>query len=210
MQSRRARCDEGDHMVIAAVNPVQEGDAVAGPVGKAQAQRTRIELNRLLDVAGEEEDMRQAPRPDAGNLAPERRPALARSARNVGEGRFRVGRGFGRDFDLNEIAVVIVEPQAVRFDARRRIEPSDAQRLKPFGETVEIVFKRAERDMPELLARPLAQADPDMGVALRLHRQKTAVLVDLKSELAIEAFGDRKIGNGEMKPVDRMNAEFAG
>jgi hypothetical protein len=49
-----------------------------------------------------------------------------------------------------------------------------------------------------------------MGVALRLHRQKTAVLVDLKSELAIEAFGDRKIGNGEMKPVDRMNAEFAG
>src|SRR5579863_534786 len=64
--------------------------------------------------------------------------------------------------------------------------------------------------MAELLARTLAERDPDMRVAARLHRQETAVLVDLKSELAIEIFGDREIGNSEMKPVNRMNAEFAG
>src|SRR5580693_9917060 len=58
MQAGRARFDEGDHMVIAAVNAVQESDAVAGPVGEAQAERSCIELDRLLDVAGEEEDMR--------------------------------------------------------------------------------------------------------------------------------------------------------
>src|ERR1700722_2666967 len=80
MQSRCARFDEGDHMMIAAMNSVQEGDAVAGPVGKAQTQRARIELNRLLDVAGEEEDMRQTTGRDARNVAPERRTALARAA----------------------------------------------------------------------------------------------------------------------------------
>src|SRR5580692_6087952 len=71
MQSRRARFDEGDHMMIAAVNPVQEGDAFAGPVGEAQPKRARIELNRLLNVAGEEEDMCQAAGRDARNVAPE-------------------------------------------------------------------------------------------------------------------------------------------
>ena len=162
MQARRARFDEGDHMMIAAVNAVQEGDAVAGPVGEAQAERSRIELNRLLDVAREQEDMRQAPGRDARNVAPERRAALARADGDLGEIRLLVGRGFRRDLDFDQVAVVIVKPEAVRFDARRRIEPLDAELLKPLGEAVEIVVKRAERDMSELLARALAERDPDM------------------------------------------------
>ena len=165
MQSRRARFDEGDHMMIAAVNPVQEGDAVAGPVGEAQTQRARIELNRLLDVAREQEDMRQAPGRDARNVAPERRAALAWAAGDLREIRLLVGRGFRRDLDFDQVAVVIVKPEAVRFDARRRIEPLDARGLEPLGEAVEIVVKRAERDMPELLARALAKRDPDMRIA---------------------------------------------
>jgi hypothetical protein len=72
-------------MMIAAVNPVQEGDAVAGPVGEAQPKRARIELNRLLDVAGEDEDMRQATRRDGPNVAPERRAAHAWANRDLGE-----------------------------------------------------------------------------------------------------------------------------
>jgi len=49
-----------------------------------------------------------------------------------------------------------------------------------------------------------------MRIAARLHGEETAVLVDLESELAVEILGDLEIGNGEMKPVDRMDAEFAG
>jgi hypothetical protein len=64
--------------------------------------------------------------------------------------------------------------------------------------------------MPKLLARALAKGDPDMRVAAGLHGEELAVLVDLKSELAVECFRDREIGNGEMKPIDGMNAEFAG
>src|SRR5277367_4959224 len=82
MQARRARCDERDHMMIAAVNAVQEGDAVAGPVGEAQAERAGIELNRLLDVAREQEHMGETSGRDARNVAPERRPTLARADRN--------------------------------------------------------------------------------------------------------------------------------
>ena len=118
MQARRARFDEGDHMMIAAVNAVQEGDAVARPVGQAQAKRARIELNGLLDVAGEQEDVRQAPGRDARDLRAERRAAFARLAGDVRKLGLLVGRRFRRDLDLDQIAVVIVKPQAIRFDAR--------------------------------------------------------------------------------------------
>ena len=36
------------------------------------------------------------------------------------------------------------------------------------------------------------------------------MLIDLKSKLAVEIFGDCEIGNSEMKPVDGMNTEFTG
>jgi len=49
-----------------------------------------------------------------------------------------------------------------------------------------------------------------MRVAGRLHGEETAILTNLEPELAVEIPGDREIGNSEMKPVDRMNAEFAG
>src|SRR5262249_18285682 len=84
-----------------------------------------------------------------------------------------------------------------------------AQLLKPFGEAVEIVVERAEREMSEPFARALAHCDPHVRIATGFHGQKTAVLIDLESEFAVEIFGDREIWNGEMKPVDRMNAEFA-
>jgi hypothetical protein len=80
MQSRRVRVREGDHVMIAAMNAVQEGDAVAGSIGEAQTQRALIELNRLLDVSREQEHMRQATGRDARNVAPERRAAHAWAA----------------------------------------------------------------------------------------------------------------------------------
>src|SRR5271169_1338324 len=79
VKAGRVRFDEGDHMMIAAVNPMQEGDAVAGPVGEAQAQRAGIELNRPLDVARKQEHMRETPGVHAPNVAPEWRAALARA-----------------------------------------------------------------------------------------------------------------------------------
>src|SRR5258708_39291166 len=91
MEARRVRFDEGDHMMIAAVNPVQEGDAVAGPVGEAQAEGAGVKLNRLFDVASEEEDMRQATGRDARSVAPERRAAHAWAADKLCEIRFLVG-----------------------------------------------------------------------------------------------------------------------
>src|SRR5690242_8490678 len=209
MESRRGRLDEGDHVMVAAVDAVQKRDAVARPVGKAQAERSRIELNRAPDVAGEEQDMRKAPRRDALNVSTEWRAAHAGARRDLRELRLLVWRGFRRDLDLHEVPIVIVKPEAVRIDPRRRVEPLDAKPLKPLGEAVEIVFEHAERDMPELLARTLADRDPDMRIAARLHGEDAAVLIDLESELAVEISGDLKIGNGEMKPIDRMHAKFA-
>jgi hypothetical protein len=67
------------------VDSMQERYAIAGPVGEPQAQRSGIELNRLLDVPREQKDMRETPRDHARNAAPERRAALARADGDVGE-----------------------------------------------------------------------------------------------------------------------------
>ena len=63
--------------------------------------------------------------------------------------------------------------------------------------------------MSKLLARALADRDPDMRIAAGLHGEQIAVLVEVESEFAVEVLRDRKVGNGEMESVDRMNAEFA-
>ena len=63
--------------------------------------------------------------------------------------------------------------------------------------------------MSQLLARTLAEGDPDMRGAGGLQGQETRLLVDFQPELAVESFGDLEIGNSEMKPVDGVNAEFA-
>src|SRR5215469_10163096 len=97
-------------MMVAAVNAVQKGDAVAGAVGKAQAEHAGIKLDRLLDIAGEQEHMRETPGSNAFHVAPERRAALAGASGNLRELGLLTRRGFCRDLDFDEVAVVIVKP----------------------------------------------------------------------------------------------------
>ena len=47
MMARRVRSRERDHVVVAAVDSVQERDVVARMVGKPQAQHARVELDRF-------------------------------------------------------------------------------------------------------------------------------------------------------------------
>src|SRR5579871_4992269 len=63
--------------------------------------------------------------------------------------------------------------------------------------------------MSKLLARTLANRDPDMRIAAGLHGDQIAVFLKLQSEFAVKALRDRKVGDSEMKSVDGMNAELA-
>ena len=42
-----------------------------------------------------------------------------------------------------------------------------------------------------------------------LHGDQIAVFLEVQSEFAVKCLRDRKVGDGEMKSVDGMNAELA-
>ncbi len=121
---------------------------------------------------------------------------------------------FGEDFSATLISSKLSSwswsQSPFEFDACRRVEPPDAHRLQPLGEALEIVLERAERQEAVLLARSLADRAPEMGMAVGLHRQLAARLADLEPEVVVERLRDREVGDEEVEPVERMDAELAG
>ncbi len=93
---------EGDHVVIAAVDAVQERDHPARLVGQAQAQYPRVEGERARHVAGEQQHVRHAPRLGGRRLTAHRRPAAVRRRAVEPHLRLRVRRGFLRDAQLKQ------------------------------------------------------------------------------------------------------------
>jgi hypothetical protein len=75
------RAREGDHVVIAAVDAVQERNVVAGMVGQTHAEHARVEIDRFGYVAREQQDMSEPSRARAWQRAAEWGPALARAGR---------------------------------------------------------------------------------------------------------------------------------
>src|SRR5271157_5041322 len=209
MEAGRVRFREGDHVMIAAVDAVQEGDAVARMVGKAKSEDAGVEVDRSPHVPGEHQDVREPARKGAIDVAPEGRAPRAGPDRRQRERALIARRGFWRDRDLDEIAVVVAEPEPVRVDAGRRIEPLDPHLLQAVREPVDVVLECAERHVLMLLARPLADRAPGMRIAERTNREPLAIRRDREAELGIEALGGREIGRDEMKMIERMNAELS-
>jgi hypothetical protein len=110
MMARRLRARECDHVMIAAVDAMQERDVIPGMVGQAQAQNARVELYRFSDIAGEHQDMGEPPGPRARHLAAERSAALAGRTRLKEEMTLFIRRRFRGNLDLHQNAVVIAEP----------------------------------------------------------------------------------------------------
>src|SRR5260370_16786109 len=76
MQSRCIGADERDHVMIAAVNAMHECDHVAGAVRQAQSEYVPVEIDGLRNIAREDEDVPQSPRPDYRHPASCRRLRL--------------------------------------------------------------------------------------------------------------------------------------
>src|SRR4029077_14111250 len=130
VNARRVGPCECDQMMVAPMDAVQKRDVVAGMIGQAQAEHTGVELDRLAYVTREHQDVCETARVCASHRAAERRPTLTGSGGADPKPALFVGRRFRGNLDLDQIAVMVVEPNSVRVDARRRIEPSDPQRLQ--------------------------------------------------------------------------------
>ena len=205
----RVRARESDHVMVAAMDAVQKSDIVARMVGEPKAEHAGVELDRLRHVRREHQDMREAARIGALHRAPEGRAALPRPRRDGREDALLVRRGFWLDGDFDEIAVMVVEPEAVRIDAGRRIETRNAHVLQAFCKAVDIVFECAEGNVLVLLLWPLPDETPDMRGTFGGEGEPIAVLGYVKAEFGVEALRDFEIGRDELEMIDRMDAELA-
>jgi hypothetical protein len=142
------RFHEGEHVVVAAVDAVHEGDHVARAIGEAKPQHAAVELDGLRDVAGEDQHMGEPARLHMGDLAAARRAGDAGTGRRIVEGGFFVRRGLLGDRDLDRRAVGVAQPDTVRFDGCRRIQPIDPQLRQTLAKARQILFEGGERDEP--------------------------------------------------------------
>src|SRR5262249_12665250 len=117
MQAGAVGAREGDHVMVAAVDAVHEGDVAARPVGEAGAKKTAVEGDSLLDIRGEQEDVGEATRPRRYGLRAE--GGVARAIGRGGHLRadFLVRRALFGDPDLEQSTFMVMEPHAVALEA---------------------------------------------------------------------------------------------
>ena len=196
--------------MIAAVNAMHEGDHVAGAVGEPQPQHLAVELDRLRDVAREQQHVREPARLHHGLAC----SSSARRATPGAEDRFSkrrllVRRAFLGDANLDRRAVGIAKPDAVRLRAGRRVDARDAQLIEPRAEARQVILEGAERDELQLLARPLHHRAPAMRMTMRVQIERAVLFVHLQAERRIERLRRREIGHREIEAIERMHAELA-
>jgi hypothetical protein len=133
-------------MMVAPMDAVQKRDVVARMIGQAQAEHTGVELDRLAHVTREHQDVCEAARVRASHRAAERRPTLTGAGGADRKPALFVRGRFRGDLDLDQVAVMVVEPNSVRVDARRRssrLIPSACRR----SENLSMSSSNAPNDM---------------------------------------------------------------
>ena len=210
MQAGAFRFHERDHVVIAAVDGVHEGDHVAGTVGEPQPQRLAVEHDGLGNIAGEDQHMREPPRLHHRDLA------AARSGRDSGhapkhrERRFLVGRTFFRHPDLNRSAIGVAEPEPVRFGAGRRIDARNPHAVEPLAKARQVIVEGPEGDELQFLLWPFHDRAPAMRMAVGVEAERAVLFLQVEPEQAVELLGVSQIRNRQVEVVERMDAKLAG
>src|SRR5208337_2844085 len=100
--------------------------------------------------------------------------------------------------------------EAVRLKAPGRVEPLDAQLFQPLAEARHVVFKRAERDVVEFLARAFGDHAPAVWMAVSVERKPAALFLGVEPERAVELLGIGDVRYQQVEMVERMHAELAG
>src|SRR6185369_71460 len=151
--------------------------------------------------------MRQAARMDAGGLAARDRRALARTNRGHVELALGVWRALLGHAELQRDTVGVFDPDAIALDASGRVNQRNAALCEAITETRQIVLKDAEGEILELLARPLADNPPTMGMAIGVELQRIACLTHLKAELGVEEARLLQIRYRKGEMVQRVDAQ---
>ena len=208
VEAGRRRLHQRQHVMIAAVDAVQEGDAVGGAIGQAQAQRTLVEGGRGLDVAREDQHMRQPARPHRRRFLPRGGAGYAARRRRPYAFALAIGRHFARDLHLDQHAFGIAKPETVAFEAGRRIDQSDALAFDARFQPRQVVGVAAERQMMQRLGLgALHHRAPAVVVPEGLDRQRITVARQIEPEAAVKILRHRRVRHGQHELVERMHAQ---
>jgi hypothetical protein len=126
MKARRGGFHQGQKVMVAAVDSVHEGNEVGGTIGKPKTKRTLVELDRLGNVTGKDQDVREPARTHRGSFLSR---GCAGGSCEDGDPlavRFPVGRHLAPDFHFDQHAFMVAEPETIAFEARRRVDKLDA------------------------------------------------------------------------------------
>ena len=154
--------------------------------------------------------MRKPPRLRDRRLAARDGALDAGAGGHRAENRLGIRRGFFRDADFDRHAVMVAEPQPVALEARRRVEPLDADLAQVLAKPRQVVLEGAEREIVQLLLRALAQNAPAMRVAVGVERDAVAFLAHFEAEAFVEGFCLFEIRHRQAEMVERMHAQDAG
>ena len=162
VEAGRRRFHQRQHVMVAAVNAVHEGDEVRRAIRQAQAERALVELDRLEHVAGEDQHVRQTARPHRRRLGAHGGAGLAGGNRHPLAVRFLVGRHFRRHLDFHQHAFVVAKPEAVALETRRRVDQLDALAFDAGLEPADVLGVTAERQVVQRLGLALDHGTPAM------------------------------------------------
>src|SRR5262245_5034650 len=165
--------------MIASMDAVQKCNIVARMIGQPHTEHLSVELDRLRHIPREQQDMSQTAGMGASHCATEWCSALTGTGDAYREFTLFVWRGLRGNLDLDQISVVIMKPDPIGVDARRRIEPLDPHRLQALREFVDVLLECSERHVTVLLAWSFADRAPFVRVPFSVDRENVASFPDV-------------------------------
>ena len=202
------RFHQRQHVMIAAVNAMHEGDEVGGAVGQAQAERALVEFDRGADVGGEDQHMRQAARAHGGALS--RVVAAATPGPTVSHSLA----DFWSGDTLRATLTSISTPSWLRNQkpllskpggGSTSLTPAPSMRALAGAAGPRRSSRTTDGAAPWLCA--LDHRTPAVLMAEGLDRQRLAVALHVEAEAAVEILGDAGVRHREHELVERMHAE---
>ena len=97
---------------------------------------------------------------------------------------------------------MVAEPEAVRLEARRRVDQLDALALDAFLQAVDVLGVAAERQVVQRLGLAFDDRAPGVFMTEGLELQGIALAHHIQPEIGVEFVGHVHIGNGEDELIE--------
>ena len=189
---------------------MQKRDAVAGTVGKPQAQCASVKVDRPQNIRRKQQNVGHSPRLYLVGQAAVRCPACSRRYGLHQERHLLVGRGLFGNLHLDQDAVRIRKPEAVRVEAGRRVHQAHALAFDSPPQRLHILLIGAKGDVLELFGRTFGQHAPAVSIVEGGQAEIVPICLQVEPKRRIEVFRDAHLRNGDAEVIERVHPKLTG